>query len=181
MKHQKKSPPRRHFFLFIILFNSMYVKTFSVVTFQPSGLKSKRRNFSSWLFHFFSPPLPFPYPHPDYFLLYAKKQLFTSVSYFSKTASPWCSWFGLTVTECRSRWTVPSIQAAAIVIFKRADICWRAERGSFQRDDESPVLDCSERGPRERMRTWQEGWKGERKRFQTTIPLSFSISFYPSH
>lgn len=59
--------------------------------------------------------------------------------------------------------------------FKRADICWRAERGSFQRNDESPVLDCSERGPHERMRTWQEGWKGERKCFQTTI-ASFSPS-----
>lgn len=57
--------------------------------------------------------------------------------------------------------------------FKRADICWRAERGPFQRNDESPVLDCSERGPHERMRRWQEGWKGERKRFQTTI-RSFS-------
>jgi len=31
--------------------------------------------------------------------------------------------------------------------FKRADICWRAERGSFQRNDESPVLDCSKRPP----------------------------------
>lgn len=41
--------------------------------------------------------------------------------------------------------------------FKRADICWRVKRGSFQRNDESPVLDCSERGPCERMRMWQEG------------------------
>lgn len=65
--------------------------------------------------------------------------------------------------------------------FERADICWRAERGSFQRNDESPVLDCSERGPHEWMRTWQKGWKGERKRFQTANPISFSMSFYPSH
>lgn len=64
--------------------------------------------------------------------------------------------------------------------FKRADICWRAERGSFQRNDESPVLDCSERAPHEWMRMWQKGWKGERKRFQTTNPISFSMSFYPS-
>lgn len=65
--------------------------------------------------------------------------------------------------------------------FERADICWRVERGSFQRNVESPVLDCSERGPHERMRTWQEGWKGERKCFQTNNSLFFSISCSPSH
>lgn len=47
-----------------------------------------------------------------------KTKLFTSVSYFSKTVSPWCFWFRLTVTECRSRWIIPSIQTAAIVILK---------------------------------------------------------------
>lgn len=65
--------------------------------------------------------------------------------------------------------------------FKRGDICWRAERGSFQRNDESRLLDCSERAPHEWMRMWQKGWKGERKHFQTTNPLSFSMLFYPSH
>ena len=108
------------------------------------------------------------------FLLYAKKN-FTSLSYFSKTASPWCFWLRLTVTECRSRWIIPSIQTAAIVIFKRADICWRARRGSFQRNDESLVLDCSERGPHEWLRMWQEGWKGERERPCSTV-LSHLIS-----
>lgn len=66
--------------------------------------------------------------------------------------------------------------------FKRADICWRAERGSFQRNDESPVLDCSERGPHERMRTWQEGWKGERKStFKQQSPLFFHLILLYSH
>lgn len=66
--------------------------------------------------------------------------------------------------------------------FKRADICWRAERGSFQRNDESPVLDCSERGPHERMRTWQEGWKGEKKRaFKQQSPLFLRLVLPFSH
>lgn len=47
--------------------------------------------------------------------------------------------------------------------FKRADICWRVERGSFQRNDESPVLDCSERGPLERIKMWHKGWKRRKK------------------
>lgn len=111
-----------------------------------------------------------------------KSLFFTSLSYFSKTASPWCFWFRLTVTECRSRWIIPSIQTAAIVIFKRADICWRAERGSFQRNDESPVLDCSERGPHERMRTWQEGVERRKKGLSNNTPPSLSPSrFTPSH
>lgn len=72
--------------------------------------------------------------------------------------------------------------------FKRADICWRAERGPFQRNDESPVLDCSERGPHERMRTWQEGWKGERKALSNNksplflhLVLPFSHTLYSLH
>lgn len=52
--------------------------------------------------------------------------------------------------------------------FKRADICWIGERGSFQRNDESPVLDCSERGPHEWMRTWQKRVEGRKEKcFQT--------------
>lgn len=43
--------------------------------------------------------------------------------------------------------------------FKRADICWRVERGWFQRNDESPVLDRSERGPLEWIKMWHKGWK----------------------
>ena len=110
-----------------------------------------------------------------------------SLSHFSKSASPWCFWFWSTVTECWSRWIIPSIQTAAIVFFffsfffyKRANICWRVERGPFQRNDESPVLDCSERGPHVWMRTWEEGWRGERKHFQTTIHilLPFSDTLY---
>lgn len=64
--------------------------------------------------------------------------------------------------------------------FKRADICWIGERGSFQRNDESPVLDCSERGPHEWMRTWQKrvegksAFKQQKKKQQT--PISSSIS-----
>lgn len=66
--------------------------------------------------------------------------------------------------------------------FKRADICWRAERGPFQRNDESPVLDCSERGPHERMRTWQEGWKGEEKStFKQQSPLFSHLVLPFSH
>lgn len=57
-------------------------------------------------------------PSPQYLLYAKKKNLFTSLSYFSKTVSPWCFWFRLTVTECRSRWIIPSIQTAAIVILK---------------------------------------------------------------
>lgn len=48
--------------------------------------------------------------------------------------------------------------------FKRADICWIGERGSFQRNDESPVLDCSERGPHEWMRTWQKRVEGRKEK-----------------
>lgn len=47
--------------------------------------------------------------------------------------------------------------------FKRADICCRVERGSFQRNDESPVLDCSERGPLEWRKMWHKGWKRREK------------------
>lgn len=47
--------------------------------------------------------------------------------------------------------------------FKRADICWRVERGSFQRNDESPVLDCSERGPLEWIKMWHKGWNRRKK------------------
>lgn len=45
----------------------------------------------------------------------------------------------------------------------------------------APVLDCSERGPHEWMRRWQEGWKGERKRFQTNYPFFFSTLFLAFH
>lgn len=48
--------------------------------------------------------------------------------------------------------------------FKRADICWIGERGSFQRNDESPVLDCSERGPHEWTRTWQKRMEGRKEK-----------------
>lgn len=94
--------------------------------------------------------------------------------YFSKTASPWCFWFRLTVTECRSRWIIPSIQTAAIVILKRADICWRAERGSFQRNDESPVFGLfRKRAP---MSGWGHGRKGGKEKesaFKQQSPLFF--------
>lgn len=64
--------------------------------------------------------------------------------------------------------------------YKRANICWRVERGAFQRNDESPALDCSERSPHVPTRTWQEGWKGERKSFQTSIhlPLPFPHALF---
>lgn len=58
------------------------------------------------------------FPLPPNIYCMQKKNLFTTLSYFSKTVSPWCFWFRLTVTECRSRWIIPSIQTAAIVILK---------------------------------------------------------------
>lgn len=62
--------------------------------------------------------------------------------------------------------------------FERADICWRVERGSIQRNDESPVLDCSERGPHEWMKTWQKGWKRRKKVLSNESHLFCRVFYY---
>lgn len=67
----------------------------------------------------------------------------------------------MTATECRSRWITASIQnRAAIVILKEQTYVGWANVDHFKGMMKSPVLDCSERGPRERKRRWQ----GERNR-----------------
>lgn len=93
------------------------------------------------------------------------------MSYFSKTAGPCESfWFRSTdrMLEQVDHCLYPN---GSHCYFKRADICWRAERGLFQRSDESAVLDCSERGPHERMRTWQQGWKQRRTKARSNNQL----------
>lgn len=62
--------------------------------------------------------------------------------------------------------------------FKRADICWRVERGSFQRNDESPVLDCSERGPLEWIKMWHKGWKRRKKALSNKSHLFFKLYIF---
>lgn len=70
----------------------------------------------------------------------------------------------LTATECRSRWIPASIQnRAAIVILKEQTYVGWANVDHFKGMIKSPVLDCSERGPRERKRRWQ-GWRNKKKK-----------------
>lgn len=117
---------------------------------------------------------------PDH-LLYGGKKLFTSHSYFSKTASPWCFWFRLTVTECRSRWIIPSIQTAAIVILKEQTYVGERSVDHFKGMMKAQCWIVQKEAP---MSGWGRGRKGgkeKRKELSNNNPLSFSVSFYPSH
>lgn len=101
-----------------------------------------------------------------------QKQLFTSLSYFSKTASPWCFWFRLTVTECWSRWIIPPIQTAAIVILKEQTYVGERDVDHFKGMMKAQCWIVQKEAP---MSGWGRGRKGgkeKEKRFQTTFPLS---------
>lgn len=110
--------------------------------------------------------------------------------------SPGCLRCHLTATECRSRWITASIQnRAAIVILKEQTYVGWANVDHFKGMMKSPVLDCSERGPRERKRRWQgernkkkkweerkkkcfsNGWKKKTTERRTIFPSSLTLYF----
>lgn len=100
------------------------------------------------------------------------------MSHFSKTASPWCVWFLSTVTECRSRWIIPSIQTAAIVILKEQTYVGEWNVDHFKGMMKAQCWIVEKEAP---MNGWKRGIKsgrGERKRFQTN-PTSSSVLFRP--
>lgn len=100
------------------------------------------------------------------------------MSYFSKTASPWCFWFLSTVTECRSRWIIPSIQTTAIVILKEQTYVAEWNVDHFKGMMKAQCWIVQKEAPLNGEKCGIKGGKGERKRFQT-IPIS-SVLLQPS-
>lgn len=113
----------------------------------------------------YSPP-----PLNIYCMQKKQKNLFTSLSYFSKTVSPWCFWFRLTVTECRSRWIIPSIQTAAIVILKEQTYVGERNVDHFKGMMKAQCWIVQKEAP---MNGWGRGRKGGKEKesaFKQQIP-----------
>lgn len=98
------------------------------------------------------------------------------MSHFSKTASPWCFWFLSTVTECRSRWIIPSIQTAAIVILKEQTYVGEWNVDHFKGMMKAQCWIVEKEAPMNGWKRGIKGGRGERKRFQTN-PTSSSVLF----
>ena len=92
------------------------------------------------------------------------------MSYFSKTVSPWCFWFQFTVTECRSRWIIRSIQTAAIVILKEQTYVGVRNVDHFKGMMKAQCWIVQKEAP---MNGWEYGRKGRKKKestFKQQIP-----------
>lgn len=98
------------------------------------------------------------------------------MSYFSKTASPWCFWFLPTGTECRSRWIIPSIQATAIVILKEQTYVGEWNVDHFKGMMKAQCWIVQKEAPMNGWKRGRKGGKGERKYFQMN-PISSSPFF----
>lgn len=91
-------------------------------------------------------------------------------------------WFWLTVTEWWSRWIIPSIQTAAIVLFlfvffiKEQTYVGEWNVDHFKGMMKAQCWIVLKEAPHVWMRTWQQGWRGERKQLQTTIHLLLALS-----
>lgn len=109
------------------------------------------------------------------------------MSHFSKTASPWCFWFLSTVTECRSRWIIPSIQTAAIVILKEQTYVGESNVDHFKGMMKARCWIVEKEAPVNGWKRGIKGGRGERKRFQTNptslfreVSTSFQTLYFRS-